>query len=158
MGLEEHENNYLENLNHTPVGWGENYKQHKLDCEFGCVFCAPLRRKEQKIKEMKDEEIAGVSGDRIVALRQKYQQQATIRSFFPDKTVIRTENGSINPDVYLVLQLEDFSDDEIRRYFNISHAQWVSFKRRQFPNWKDDKDEILNTRALEAMMKYRNAN
>lgn len=149
----EMENNLLQ----TRVFGDETYAEHKKNCLVGCGLCAPLRCRERAIQDSENREIAGVPGKAVNDYRVHFNEQSTIEYWFKNKTDILDPNGGYKEWVYILLQSQDFSDSQIRRYFNINNSEWSRFKKNHFPNWKDDKDDILAERGPKAFQKWKNA-
>lgn len=147
---------FEDNLYQTRVFVDEDYAQHKRHCQYGCAFCAPLRRREKELKEATQQTVAGVPGDQVQLCREMFARDSKISRYYKNKNDIFDEFGAINPDVYLMLKEEDFSDSQIRNYFDIKPHRWQKFKRDNFPDWDKPgvKEEILNTRGMDALRKW----
>ena len=131
---------------------------HSKSC-MGCHDCLPyVRILKQREKELENKEVVeGISYMKALELRQVH----TIAYYYPRGDEFRKPNGHLDPNVYLVLKLvqgsskdEGFIDQDIWDYFHINQGESQRFKAKYFPNWMKDKDEILNTRGLEALKEF----
>ncbi len=140
---------FLTNLYQTVIFNDQTYEEHKKMCEFGCSYCSFHRKREQRILSDYNKSVAGVAFPQVQRYRQMIERHS-IRQFCPSQEDIRGPHGELLRWVYLALQYESFSDREIQRYFHINNHEWQNFKRREFPNWLDTKEDILNTEGAEA--------
>lgn len=145
------------NLLQTRVFGDETYAEHKKKCLVGCALCSAYRYRERSIKESEEREIAGVSGKDVNKYRAHFNEQGNISYWFKNKTDIRDANGGYKEWVYILLQSQEFSDSQIRKYFNINNSEWQRFKKIHFPTWKDDKEDIVAARESEAWEKWKQA-
>lgn len=145
------------NLLQTRVFIDEDYAEHKLHCQYGCAFCAALRRREAALKEATKQTVVGVPGDQVQKYREMFARDSKISRYYKNKDDIFDDYGAIDPDVYLMLKEEEFSDLQIRKYFDIKPHRWQKFKRDNFPDWDNPevREEILNTRGMEALEKWK---
>lgn len=147
---------FEENLYQTDLGWGETYAEHKKNCEFGCCLCAAERRRESELNDIKATEIAGVEGEAVLEFRKKFRETTKISAWFFNHEDMRDSNGALIKEVYIILQSQGFSDEQIRRYFRINNHEWHRFKKDKFPTWSADKDakEDIVTAELPAAKKW----
>lgn len=143
-------------------GGGLTYEEHLKTCKDSCILCSSFRKYEEELKsiELSDQEIKDLGLTREEILRYRETCEAdSISNYYPDKSAVFNENGSVNRDVYLVLQGQGFTDKEIREYFEFNIHEWNNFKKKEFPNWKDKKtkDQILSTEAVEAYRRWRHS-
>lgn len=146
---------YERALMQTCIFHSEVFEEHQKHCEYGCDLCAPIRKELERAQSKRHTSIANVPYDECLELRAEIQREDKIRNFYPSVDDIRLANGAISREVYLVLQVMDFSDSEIRKYFHINHHEWQNFKKREFPNWLEDRDDILSEEAQEAYLNWR---
>lgn len=146
-----------ENLFQTDLGWGETYAEHKQNCEFGCALCAPERRREKELERLKNTEIAGISGSRVLEIRKEFNQSNKISRYFFSHNDMRNKNGALIKEVYIFLQHLDFSDEQIRKYFGINNHEWQRFKADKFPDWsnKDQQEFIMAKETPKAIKWYK---
>lgn len=136
---------------------GITFGQHKQTCVDGCGYCKIFRDREQDLIAQRNEEIAGLTGTQIQQYRNMMKDEPDISRWCPDKTEIYEKNGRINRDLYLVLQMQDFKDSEIREYFGINTNQWHIFKYREFPDWKENREDYLGYEAPAAYERWKEA-
>lgn len=146
---------FLRNLYQTKVGFGERFVDHQMSCEDGCILCSGIRKQIHKVEERASQNIAGLSGEQVMLLRQDINEKEKISSYYPSRTDIRLDTGALDRNVYLVLQSNNFSDTRIQHYFGINNHEWQQFKRREFPNWLSERDEILATEGVKALREFR---
>lgn len=154
LKIDDHYSTYIKNLYKTKVGFGETFAEHQKSCEDGCVLCVGLRKKIDAQKEKESQPIAGVSGARVQELRRQMHLQDRISHYFPSRTDIRDEHGALRKDVYLVLQSNGFADRQIRLYFGINNHEWQDFKKREFPKWTTNKNDLLAEEGFEAQQRF----
>lgn len=145
------------NLLQTRVFGDETFAEHKKKCLVGCALCSVLRCRERAIRESENREVAGVSGKDAHNYKVLFSEQGSISYWFKNKTDIRNPKGGYYEWVYILLQSEDFSDSQIRKYFNINNSEWQRFKKNHFPTWKDDKYDILAERGSKAFKIWKEA-
>lgn len=146
---------YERALMQTCIFNSEVFAEHQKHCEYGCDLCAPIRKELENAQTKHNTTIANVPYDECLELRAEMQREDKIRNFYPSVTDVRTETGAISREVYLVLQFMDFSDSEIRKYFHINHNEWQNFKKREFPNWLEEREDILSGEAQQAYLRWR---
>ncbi len=145
---------FLRNLYQTKVGFGETFIEHQEVCDDGCILCTGLRKHIKTKEKMIEGSVAGLPMNKVFVLREDLNRQSQISTYYPSRTDIRTDIGGIDKDVYLVLQVAGFSDSKIQHYFGINNHEWQQFKRREFPNWLKDRDEILAVQGKAAYEEY----
>lgn len=144
-----------DNLYATCIGWGETYGEHKKNCEFGCALCAPERRREARLRKREQTSIAGVPGSVVMQQRKAFYEQSKISNWFFSREDMRDKKGALITNVFIVLQLQDFSDSEIRHYFRINNSEWSRFKKDKFKDWSNNKEDYLSKLAAPAMKWYK---
>lgn len=148
----------LTNLQKKTVGPNrEPLLEHVNYCS-GCADCIRYAVLLKLKKELLDDaEVGGgISNGAALKLRETH----TIRYWFPRGDEFRKENGTLDKNVYLFLKTVDgpsgkpFTDPEIFDYFNINRGESQRFKKQQFPDWTDNKEEICIEGSFDAVDYY----
>jgi hypothetical protein len=142
-----------ESINQTRIFYDETYAEHKKHCEFGCAFCAAVRRRENELKEEKSKSIAGVPGDQVLAFRESFKRSDKIDSLFKNKKDIFDKYGAIDPKAYALLKQHGLSDSQIREHFNITNNRWQKFKKTYFPADSEQAKKL----GVEAMKEFKSS-
>lgn len=125
----------------------ETFEEHNKNCS-GCPICAGLRNMLKHVIN-DDRSIAGVPLTKVVQLRVENQQldeAESISYLFPRRQDIYEDDGHTLSDyVYMVCKVKDFTDDDIVKYFRINPREKQKFKKSEFPDWDNRKNEYLNT-------------
>lgn len=152
----------LQMLMHTQlIDNGLTYAEHKKHCKTGCILCSAFRKYEKQLKsEISDTEAKelGLSREQILSYRASLDH-TRIEDYYPDKSAALNPDGSLSRDAYLVLQLEDFHDREIREHFGFNVHQWNIYKAKEFPNWKNRsvKEKLLSSEGVAAYNRWRSS-
>lgn len=123
------------------------YAKHKETCPDGCLMCNLIRGCEESLmSEMKQivQNPGELTTGQIQNYRRQFNQIMYIRDLYDDDCAIYDENGDYKKDVYMVCVINGFKDSQITDYFKIPSKLWVPFKKDNFPNWKELKEQYIN--------------
>lgn len=122
------------------------YAKHKETCKNGCLMCNLIRGCEENlISELHEiqENPGELTTGQIQNYRRQFNQIMYIRDLYEDDGAIYDENGDFRIDVYMVCVINGFKDSQITDYFKIPPKIWVPFKRENFPDWKELKEQYI---------------